>query len=418
MTIEVLPLGTRCQLACRYCYQDPIRDAGNQVSADYDMHAMKRALEKENYQFTLFGGEPLLMPLEDLEELWRWGQERFGANNVQTSGALVTDAHLELFRKYDVAVGLSLDGPGALNDVRWAGSVARTRAATQHAEGVLYRLLEVGHPVGLITTLHRGNASAQYLPELLDWFRELDRRGLRNTNLHLLEVESEDVRDKWALSEDELVTALLACVDLHSELERLVMQPITDMVELLLGDDRSVSCTWNACDAGTTRAVQGIDGRGEKVNCSRTNKAGVDLPKADRELMVRPLALYHVPQEHGGCAGCRFWYACKGHCPGEAEQGDWRRKTEHCGTLKRVFGELERRLAALGFRPLSRDPVRLERVEQRLLEAYAAGRNLSIRDADNGGLSAAPRGHGDAPHGDHDDTKRPVVNHGDHTDAG
>ncbi len=49
---------TRCSLACEFCYQAPIRDAGNQAGADYDMDAMKRALEAAGYHFTVFGGEP------------------------------------------------------------------------------------------------------------------------------------------------------------------------------------------------------------------------------------------------------------------------------------------------------------------------------------------------------------------------
>ncbi len=435
MTIEVLPLGTRCSLACEFCYQKPIRDAGNQAGADYDMDAMKRALEVAGHHFTVFGGEPLLTPIEDLEELWRWGFERYGQNSVQTSATIVTEKHFELFKKYNVGVGISLEGPGELNDARWAGSLERTREASKAAEGVLLRLLEHGHAVSLITTLHRGNASADRLPRLLEWFAELDSRGLRNCNLHLMEVESAFVRERWALTEEENTAALIACAEMQSDCDRLRFQPITDMVALLLGDDRSTSCIWNACDSYTTRAVQGINGAGERVNCSRTNKNGVDAQKADRELLIRPIALFHVAQSEGGCSGCDFWYACKGSCPGEAVSGDWRRKTEHCKTLQLVFAKLEDRLAALGFRPVSSDQGRREKIEKALLEAYGRGEPMRIYQADGAGASSSPglehgdsphgdshgdsgAGHGDSPHGDsghgdHGDTTNPVRTHGD-----
>ena len=429
MSIEVLPLGTRCSLACRHCYQAPIRDAGNQGGDDYDMDAMKRALEEEGSKFGLFGGEALLVPVDDLEELWRWGFERFGGNSVQTSATTVTERHFELFKKYKVSVGISLEGPGKLNDIRWAGSEERTREATKRAEGVLHRLLAEGHPVSLITTLNRGNAVSERLPLLLAWYRDLDGRGLRNVNLHLLEIESEKIREDWALSEEENAKALLACADLHPELWNLRFQPITDMTQLLLGDDRQATCTWHACDPYTTRAVHGITGKGDRVNCSRTNKAGVPMQKADRELLVRPLALYHTPQEHGGCKDCRWWFACKGNCPGESIGGDWRRKTEHCGTLQRVFEALETRLASLGFRPVSSDEKRRTKLERGLLEAFAAGVPLGIHAALHGVRAAARRPgdplelhadgphadgpHGDSPHGDHSDIANPVVTHGD-----
>ena len=416
MTVEVLPLGTRCSLACKMCYQTPIRDAGNQANADYDMEAMKRTLAEENYKFTLFGGEPLLTPIDDIEELWRWGYERYGQNSVQTSATTVTERHFELFRKYNVSVSLSLEGPGELNDIRWAGSLERTRETSRSAEAVLHRLLEERHSVSLISTLGRGNASPDHLPQLLDWYRDLDSRGLRHVNLHLMEIESEQIRKEWALSEEENAAALLACAELQAELKHLRFQPITDMVQLLLGDDSETICIWNACDPMTTRAVHGVNGKGGRVNCSRTNKAGVDMQKADRELLVRPLALFHVAQEDGGCQDCRFWYACKGSCPGESIQGDWRRKTEHCGTLQRVFGELETRLASLGFRPVSLDEKRRGAVETCLLKAFARGAPLRIHDALNGSAPPAAAKHGDSDHGDHNDTEKPIVNHGDHTD--
>lgn len=428
MTIEVLPVGTRCALSCRMCYQGSVRAAGNQESDDYDMEAMKKALAKENHRFSVFGGEPLLMPIDDLEELWRWGKERFGQNSVQTSATCVTERHFEMFKKYKVSVGVSLEGPGELNDIRWAGTSEKTREATKRAEEVVDRLLEEGHVPSLITTLSRGNAAPGRLPRLLDWYRDLDSRGLRHVNLHLLEIEDETVRQEWALTEEENIRALTACADLQPHLRQLRFQPITDMAQLLLGNDASTTCNWNACDPYTTRAVRGINGQGHLVNCGRTNKAGVEMQKADCELLVRPVALYHVPQEAGGCQDCRYWYACKGSCPGQGIGRDWRRKTEHCGTLQRVFDSLETRLASLGFRPVSSDEPRRKATETKMLEAFSAGDPtwitripISVHRALNGESTAPGKGgnreHGDVAHGDHSDVARPVISHGDHTDA-
>lgn len=403
MTVEVLPLGTKCSLQCRHCYQAPIREAGHPPS-DYDMEAMKRALAEQNHCFTVFGGEPLLMPIEDLEELWRWGYEKYGQNSVQTSATTVTERHFELFRKYNVSVGISIDGPGELNDIRWAGAEGATRKATDHALAVLRKLLEENRSVSIITTLHGANASSERLPRLLDWYRDLDERGLRHVNLHLLEIDREHLRRQWGLSSQENVAALLACSELQADLKVLRFQPITDMVGLLRGEDGSTMCIWNGCDPYTTGAVHAIDGCGVVHNCSRANKAGVDMEKGQRAMSIRPLALYHTAQERGGCAGCRFWFACGGSCPGEAVNGDWRNKTEHCETLQVVFTALEKKLASLGLAPISLDSERRQAKEKLMLETFAA----SIR-------SGQPV-HTNRPHGDHLDAERPVRTHGDHTD--
>jgi uncharacterized protein len=120
--LEVRPFAVRCNMGCQYCDQNPERDAGNEL-AEYDLDQILAAIEAEDERFCLFGGEPLLMPEADLERLWAFGAERFGYNSVQTNGTLVNDRHVSLFKEYGVQVGISIDGPDELNDVRWANPI-------------------------------------------------------------------------------------------------------------------------------------------------------------------------------------------------------------------------------------------------------------------------------------------------------
>lgn len=313
MSIELLPAGVKCNLSCPYCYQSEMREAGN-FSPGYDLEAMKRGLEKENYRFTLFGGEPLLMPIKDLEEIWRWGLEKFGSNSVQTNGTLITEAHLDLFKKYQVSVGMSMDGPDELNDSRWAGTLEKTRAATKNSQAAIEALCATGRPPSLIVTLYRGNAVGDRLPRLKGWLAQLDRQGVKHARLHLLEIEDADVRAQQALTDDENVTALLDLMAFQDSLTGMRFDLFADMVNLLLGRDDSVSCIWSACDPYTTRAVRGVNGVGDNVNCGRTNKDGVDFGKADVEGFERQLVLHETPYEQGGCKDCRFFAQCKGQC--------------------------------------------------------------------------------------------------------
>lgn len=461
MSIEVLPLGMRCNIGCTYCYQEPVRAQGNAGHPKYDMKAMKAALLKEGYRFTVFGGEPLLMPLDDLEELWRWGMQQFGeqarkdghpANGVQTNGTLITEAHIRLFRKYDVGVGLSIDGPGELNDARAATArsvltpeemAQETRELTAKSLKALDRLLEEGMHPSLIVTLHALNIRPARLPRLLDWFRELAGKGLRHVNLHLLERDTPEAHNALSVTEDEAVEALLACGRLMAE-TGLRFLPLTDMEHLLRGEDQwgeprtkggrlpeGASCIWHSCDPYTTEAVRGVDGQGNRRNCGRTYKEGVQYLKADTAGYERYLALYHTPQAMGGCAGCRFFFACKGQCPGTAEKGDWRGRTEHCRALIRVFEVIEAGLLRQGIQPFSLTNARSS-VESWMVKAWSEGKRTSVtaalaaakgeaRDGEVAGAEGdVPHGdapHGDVPHGDHDDAARPVITHGDHTDV-
>lgn len=378
MTVELRPLGVNCNLACQYCYQNPQRDAGN-LAGSYDLEAMKAAVRREGGPFILFGGEPLLLPEEDLERLWAWGLEEFKQNSVQTNGVLIGENHLRLFRQYGVHVGISVDGPGELNDARWFGSLDKTREATAKTEAAIERLAREGMPPSLIVTLHRANASAEHLPRLYDWFRHLDRLGVTSARLHMLEVDSPAVGRKYALSAKENVEALLGFARLEPELARLRFDVFADMENLLLADDEQATCVWAACDPYTTAAVHGVEGRGETSNCGRTNKEGIDFGKAETPGYERYLALYFTPQEHGGCQGCRFFLACKGQCPGTAIGGDWRNRTEHCEVWKEIFRHVENRLLDRGLFPVSVQPNRTH-LERALLEAWASGSNPRMRD--------------------------------------
>jgi uncharacterized protein len=377
--LELRPLGVRCNIQCQYCYQNPQRDAGN-FTEKYDIDRMKAAITAEGGPFALFGGEPLLVPERDLEELWSWGFARSGYNAIQTNGTLITDTHVRLFKQYNVSVGISLDGPDELNDVRWQGNLEKTRKATAKSEREVRRLCQEGIPPSLIITLHRGNASAEKLPQLYAWVRELEVIGIRSVRLHLLESENELVRDKYALSTAQNIAVLLGFLELQKSLSTLALDLFSDMRRMLSGDDHGSACVWNACDPYTTQAVRGVEGQGQRSNCGRTNKDGIDFGKADTPGYERYLALYQTPQEAGGCLGCRFFLMCKGQCPGTALDGDWRNRTEHCEVWKAIYARLESEMLAEGQQPLSLSP-RREQIERELMGGWSEGRMIFMSQA-------------------------------------
>jgi uncharacterized protein len=376
MSVELRPLGVACNLACHYCYQNPQRDAGNQRMT-YDLEKMKKEAARIGGSFTLFGGEPLLMRFEDLENLFAWGLETYGSNAIQTNGVLIEDRHIDLFRRYKVSVGISLDGPGELNDARWHRGLEKTRQSTAAVENIIERLCREYQPPGLIVTLHKGNATVEKLPIMTDWMRKLHATGIRSVRLHLLEVDHGSVRDSLALSARENIQALLAFAELQESLAGMHLDLFEEMERLLSGRDSGVGCTWRACDPYTTEAVQGVEGNGQSSNCGRTNKEGISFTKADEAGYERYLALYRTPQSDNGCAGCRFFLMCKGQCPGTSINGDWRNRTEHCEEWKHLFRLIERRMIQAGKIPLTIQPVRFE-IEQYQIRAWERGENPSI----------------------------------------
>lgn len=426
MTVELVPLGVACNIACSYCYQEPMRKGPGLPRKTYNIEKMKAAVRAEQDAFTVFGGEPLLVPLPDLIELWKFGLEnwetlpqykrrRSSRNGIQTNAALITPEHVQAFKDCDVHVGVSIDGPDELNDARRAGSLEKTRETTRQSIENFKLLLREKVPASLIVTLHALNARGGRLPMLLTWLRELSIYGLRYTGIHLLE---DDGPKELLLSDDENVTALLALRELEIE-GKMSFDLFRDIRALLTADDEQTSCTWNACDPLTTQAVRGVNGDGTMSNCGRVNKDGSNWIKAETPSHPRQLALYRTPWEEGGCKGCRFFFACKGQCPGTAIDGDWRNRTRDCQVWFRLMEETERDLLKVGIRPVSKRGD-LQKIEQIMLGTWATGGNLSVKQAvalaEGRTAPAGDVDHGDA-HGDgHGDNCEHGDSHGDHTD--
>ena len=388
MTIELEPVGVVCNLSCPYCYEHPMRDAGNFRQKTYSVEKMLEGLAKEGGNFTLFGGEPLLTDIDDLETIFKWGYERYGFNGVQTNGVLITDRHIEMFKKYKVHVGVSLDGPDEMNDTRWAGSLEKTREATRKSFEAIKKILDNKLSLGLIITIHKKNGLPKYRERFKAWIKELQAWGVDGARLHPLEIDHTSITDSLALTPEQNIEFLLDMWDFEiSELNVPGKRPFhfdifRDVEYMLKAEDAHATCTFMSCDPYTTHAVQGIDSQGNKANCGRGNKEGINWIKADVDGFERQMALYHTPQEHGGCQGCRFFIMCKSHCPGTGADMDWRNRTDTCLNWKVAFSIYEKIMVKRGETPLSLHPD-LKRYEDILMYGYSRGAEIRLEHIKN-----------------------------------
>ncbi len=417
MTIELNPVGVKCNLGCEYCYETEMREAGNYGPKDYDLTAMQDGLLAElgrqaGGSWTLHGGEPFLMPIEDIERMWAWGKARGQKLGVQTNGALITDRHIELAKRYGVHIGVSIDGTGPMNDLRSRGSLEKTREATAASEDAIRRLREAGVSTSVIIVLHRLNMDRARRDEFKAWIRYLDAIGVSGVRFHPMEIDARAGQNAPPI--EEYVAFYRDMRDFMETLPRLRIDIVQDIRRLLEGNDDQTTCTWNACDPYTTAAVHGVDGQGNRTNCGRTQKDGVMAPKADRAGFERYVALAMTPQEHGGCQGCRFFSMCKGQCPGEGIDGDWRNRSMYCGLYMALFEDEEARMRLSGKVPTSLAPDRAD-IERVMIEHWSRGSRVSVAGARRilaGKASRMDRSpetaHADRPHGD---------SHGDHTDT-
>lgn len=127
----VCKLASRCNLNCDYCYiyqhvdqswrEQPRRmslETAAQLGRRIREHAEKHSLP--GVDVTLHGGEPLLAGIGYVEEWMKAVSSHCGQTQIQfqmqTNGTFFNEQALDLCLKWNVRVGLSMDGPRSTND--------------------------------------------------------------------------------------------------------------------------------------------------------------------------------------------------------------------------------------------------------------------------------------------------------------
>lgn len=126
--IFVKPAGSRCNLACDYCYylekKELYPDASLRMSEDlletYIVQHIQAATEPV-ILFSWHGGEPTILGLDYFYTIVALQQKHQPAhqkivNGIQTNGTLLDEQWCRFLKNHHFIVGISLDGPAELHD--------------------------------------------------------------------------------------------------------------------------------------------------------------------------------------------------------------------------------------------------------------------------------------------------------------
>ncbi|WP_171109632.1 MULTISPECIES: FxsB family cyclophane-forming radical SAM/SPASM peptide maturase [unclassified Streptomyces] len=142
----ILKVANRCNIDCDYCFVFNSKDqAARRLPARMDLAVVRAAARRigehasahrlRAIHVVLHGGEPLLVGVGHMAGLLQAVRDSVPAGTrvlfeLQTNGTLLSDAWLDLFERYEVAVGVSLDGPPHANDRHRLTHVGRSSAAS------------------------------------------------------------------------------------------------------------------------------------------------------------------------------------------------------------------------------------------------------------------------------------------------
>ncbi|WP_128375301.1 FxsB family cyclophane-forming radical SAM/SPASM peptide maturase [Streptomyces cavernae] len=142
----ILKVANRCNIDCDYCFVFNSTDqAARRLPARMDLAVARAAARRigehaaahrlRTIHVVLHGGEPLLVGVGHMAGLLEAVRDAAPAGTrvlfeLQTNGTLLSDAWLDLFERYEVAVGVSLDGPPRANDRHRLTHVGQSSAAS------------------------------------------------------------------------------------------------------------------------------------------------------------------------------------------------------------------------------------------------------------------------------------------------
>lgn len=154
-----------CNLACDYCYYSSCGGQPGKIEKIDSIMLekfIKEYMDLSNgmASFAWQGGEPLLAGLEFFKQVV-FLQAKYApkntiiSNSLQTNATLITDEWASFFKQYNFLIGVSLDGPKEINDVRrvnghGSGSFDRVMRGINH-------LRNAHVDFNILTVIHEGN---------------------------------------------------------------------------------------------------------------------------------------------------------------------------------------------------------------------------------------------------------------------
>lgn len=167
-----------CNLACDYCYYSSCGGRPGPAIDRIDDRLLeafvknRMELSRGAASFAWQGGEPLLAGLAFFERVVELQAKHAPprtaiSNSLQTNGTLINDKRAAFFKAYNFLIGVSLDGPRAIHDMRRVdgagqGSYDRVMNGIRHLRR---------HRVdfNILTVIHRGNVDKA--EELLAFYK-------------------------------------------------------------------------------------------------------------------------------------------------------------------------------------------------------------------------------------------------------
>ncbi len=342
-----------CNLACKYCYNDDVRDPIMREST------LERVIEQtfayvEKFEgdrlasFIWHGGEPMIAGLPFFEKVCHFQKQyandvKFD-NLIQTNGTLINQEWITFFKEAKFGVSISIDGPAKLHDAlrtdhRGQGSFSRVEKALEKVQAA-------GLPLGVCVVLSRANID--YVEQVYEFLAErklpfniipLNRSGAARENYFDVGLDAEEYGKAWIRMYDRWFDAnqdYVYCSDFVYKTRAILAGQPADCIGLEQCSNTNIS----------------VDPIGDVYPCASLSgtpetKYG-NLIEEDLQAIMQSTRAqaYRNRRADDQCQTCKWQHVCHGGCQARAYKffGDHQLRDYYCPSLFQIYEHIEKRL--------------------------------------------------------------------------
>ena len=322
----IIKATTLCNLACVYCSEgdreaDTITDEVFYRLVDELPKLLEHIGDKE-ITFLWHGGEPLLLGIERLSRLMDYAKEQLSnyrvCFNMQSNGYLLDEKVIAMIKKYDLHMGISLDGYKDLHDAS---------RRTKNNEPTFARIMEnikklkaAGHNFGTLMVLN----SAEEI-DVNKLFAVIKEYGLLPKIHPVIPLgraagrkDSAEINRSYILLMEKLFEKAMA------DDAEIIIEPLDELLDAIIESNPVHECSYNGTCAKYMISLfpdgaVGYCGRrfnGENMLFGNIMDTGlVELYESVSAKLIRVRDKYLQENE---CKNCKYWMFCHGGCTFEA----------------------------------------------------------------------------------------------------
>lgn len=347
----IVKLTTGCNLNCVYCSEGDIQREDLSIEMLYklidELPVLLNKYKDNDIDLLWHGGEPLLIGKKYLSEVMQYAQNKLKKYNVhflmQTNGTLIDEEWIDLFKKFDLGIGISLDGYKELHDKN-----RLTKNQQPTFDTVLNNIIKLqnnGISVGTLMVLNTEEKID--VDKLYDFIKQYDLQPKIHPVIPCGRAKTE-TKEEIDMIYDNYVNLMS---DLYKKImeddEKIIIEPLNEIMDAVLGIAQIRECSFNgSCGKNFiclyANGDVGFCGRAGTLKNDNLlygnlkNDTLVNLYESANAEKIRQRQKYLKDND---CKNCIDWDLCHSGCSFEAVNfsGSLKSKYPHCELRKKLI---------------------------------------------------------------------------------